>query len=77
MDGPEEIVAGALKEHRRMVREFRGVPGVQPMRLAEGLQVRRHECRSPLGPEIFHNATAQVCLDVLLQLCGQIVDDVV
>jgi hypothetical protein len=39
MDGPEEIVEGALSHHVRMINEFKGVPGVKPDRLAEGMQV--------------------------------------
>jgi hypothetical protein len=34
------IVSGALEQHRRMVREFQGAPGVLPERLQEGLAVR-------------------------------------
>ena len=41
MDAPADIVAGALEQHVRMIHEFRGVPGVRPDRLAEGMQVRR------------------------------------
>ena len=40
MDAPEAIVEGALAHHVRMIREFAGVPGVKPERLAEGYQVR-------------------------------------
>ena len=39
MDDPESIVEGALGHHVRMINEFKGVPGVMPERLAEGMQV--------------------------------------
>lgn len=39
MDGPLEIVQGALDAHVRMINEFKGVPGVKPDRLSEGMQV--------------------------------------
>ena len=41
MDNPESIVEGALEHHMRMINEFKGVPGVMPKRLAEGMQVMR------------------------------------
>ena len=41
MDDPESIVEGALGHHVRMINEFKGVPGVMPERLAEGMQVMR------------------------------------
>lgn len=41
MDAPADIVAGALEQHVRMIHEFRGVPGVKPERLAEGMQVSK------------------------------------
>ncbi|BDA41096.1 S-adenosyl-L-methionine-dependent tRNA 4-demethylwyosine synthase [Coccomyxa sp. Obi] len=58
MDAPEEIVEGALSHHVRMINEFKGVPGVKPDRLAEGMQVR-HCALSLVGepimyPEINH-----------------------
>ena len=40
MDDPHSIVEGALGFHIRMINEFKGVPGVLPERLAEGMQVR-------------------------------------
>lgn len=43
MDPPDMIVEGALEAHRRMVREYAGVPGVRPDKVAEGLQVRARE----------------------------------
>ena len=39
MDDPHSIVEGALGHHIRMINEFKGVPGVMPERLAEGMQV--------------------------------------
>jgi len=40
MDDPHSIVEEALGFHIRMINEFKGVPGVMPERLAEGMQVR-------------------------------------
>jgi tRNA wybutosine-synthesizing protein 1 len=37
MDGAEEIVATALSEHASMVKQLRGVPGVLPERVLEGM----------------------------------------
>ena len=39
MDDAHSIVEGALGHHIRMINEFKGVPGVMPERLAEGMQV--------------------------------------
>lgn len=40
MDAPDQIVEGALSEHRSMVKQMRGVPGVLPQRLEEGMAPR-------------------------------------
>jgi len=40
MDEAETIVAGALAEHASMVKQLRGVPGVLPERIAEGMAPR-------------------------------------
>ncbi|CAL8466621.1 g6157 [Coccomyxa elongata] len=53
MDAPEEIVEGALSHHVRMIIEFKGVPGVKPDRLAEGMQVR-HCALSLVGEPIMY-----------------------
>ena len=39
MDDPNMIVEGAIEMHRKMIKEYRGVPGVKPERIAEGMQV--------------------------------------
>lgn len=40
MDPAEKIVEAALAEHAGMVKQMRGVPGVVPERLAEGMAPR-------------------------------------
>ena len=39
MDDAEMILNGALENHYKMINEFKGVPGVLPEKLAEGMQV--------------------------------------
>ncbi len=39
MDDPEMIVEGAIEMHQKMIKEYRGVPGVRPERISEGMQV--------------------------------------
>jgi hypothetical protein len=39
MDGPEDIVGEAVTKHVHMINEFKGVPGVKPERLTEGMKV--------------------------------------
>lgn len=53
MDAPESIVEGALAEHRSMVKQMRGVPGVQPLRLEEGMEPR-HCALSLVGEPIMY-----------------------
>ncbi|PAA68710.1 hypothetical protein BOX15_Mlig019280g1, partial [Macrostomum lignano] len=52
-DPPDEILSGALDAHRRMIREFRGVPGVMPERISEGMQPR-HCALSLVGEPIMY-----------------------
>ena len=40
MDPPLEIVEQAVNEHKAMVKQMKGVPGVKADRLAEGMQPR-------------------------------------
>ena len=39
MDEPDMILNGALENHYKMINEFKGVPGVLPEKLAEGMKV--------------------------------------
>ena len=39
MDDAETIIEGALNNHYKMINEFKGVPGVLPEKLAEGMKV--------------------------------------
>ena len=63
MDDPHSIVEGALGHHIRMINEFKGVPGVMPERLAEGMQVMtRHVPVSWVGtrPQVSHCSRTSV-----------------
>nr|CAD7401642.1 unnamed protein product [Timema cristinae] len=53
MDQPEEILAGALYAHYKMINQFKGVPGVKPERLAEGFQAK-HCALSLVGEPIMY-----------------------
>ncbi|XP_035221680.1 S-adenosyl-L-methionine-dependent tRNA 4-demethylwyosine synthase TYW1-like isoform X2 [Stegodyphus dumicola] len=53
MDNPEEIVDLALKSHYSMIKEFKGVPGVKPERLSEGMEVK-HCALSLVGEPIMY-----------------------
>lgn len=53
MDKAEEILEGALKNHYALVNQFKGVPGVIPERLAEGLQAK-HCALSLVGEPIMY-----------------------
>ncbi|CAL1276694.1 unnamed protein product [Larinioides sclopetarius] len=53
MDDPHEIVEMALKNHYNMINEFKGVPGVLPKKLAEGMQVK-HCALSLVGEPIMY-----------------------
>ncbi|GIY84204.1 s-adenosyl-L-methionine-dependent tRNA 4-demethylwyosine synthase TYW1 [Caerostris darwini] len=53
MDGPEEIVELALKNHCNMINEFKGVPGVQPDKFVEGMEPK-HCALSLVGEPIMY-----------------------
>ncbi|KAK9867791.1 hypothetical protein WJX84_004895 [Apatococcus fuscideae] len=53
MDDPNMIVEGAIEMHRKMIKEYRGVPGVKPERIAEGMQMR-HCALSLVGEPIMY-----------------------
>lgn len=53
MDEASEIVELALKNHYNMIKEFKGVPGVQPEKFAEGLKVK-HCALSLVGEPIMY-----------------------
>jgi len=52
-DPPEEIMEGAVANHRKMINEFKGVPGVKPDRFQEGLEPR-HCALSLVGEPIIY-----------------------
>ncbi|XDV32544.1 hypothetical protein PO909_003333, partial [Leuciscus waleckii] len=59
MDPAEKIIQEAMENHRNMIRQFRGVPGVRPERFEEGLTVK-HCALSLVGePIIFLVTNAQ------------------
>ncbi|KAK2172843.1 hypothetical protein NP493_925g02007 [Ridgeia piscesae] len=53
MDDAETIFQGALKNHTDMIRQFRGVPGVQPEKFSEALEPR-HCALSLVGEPIMY-----------------------
>ena len=44
MNPPEEIVQQSIDLHRKMIKEYSGVPGVHKERLEEGYQVHKLPC---------------------------------
>mmetsp|Transcript_41899 Transcript_41899/g.98226 ORF Transcript_41899/g.98226 Transcript_41899/m.98226 type:complete len:673 (+) Transcript_41899:43-2061(+) len=53
MDPPEMIVEEGIEQHRRMIRECKGIPGVKPERFEAALQVR-HCALSLVGEPIMY-----------------------
>ncbi|XP_047329188.1 S-adenosyl-L-methionine-dependent tRNA 4-demethylwyosine synthase [Impatiens glandulifera] len=53
MDDPLDIVNSAIELHRKMIRQMKGVPGVEPERLSEGLSPR-HCALSLVGEPIMY-----------------------
>ncbi|GLH12885.1 NADPH--cytochrome P450 reductase [Gryllus bimaculatus] len=53
MDQPEEILNEALNQHYKMIYQFKGVPGVLPERLEEGLHAK-HCALSLVGEPIMY-----------------------
>ncbi|CAL8352014.1 unnamed protein product [Lota lota] len=53
MDPAEKILQEALDNHQRMIRQFRGVPGVKPERYEEGLAAK-HCALSLVGEPIMY-----------------------
>jgi len=53
MDDAETVLAGALENHYKMINEFKGVPGVLPDKLAEGMKAA-HCALSLVGEPIMY-----------------------
>ena len=53
MDQPELILEGALENHYKMIKQMRGVPGVLPEKLEEGMNVQ-HCALSLVGEPIMY-----------------------
>ncbi|KAM9001158.1 S-adenosyl-L-methionine-dependent tRNA 4-demethylwyosine synthase TYW1 [Sarcophilus harrisii] len=53
MDQPDMILEQAVENHRNMIRQFKGVPGVKASRFEEGLQVK-HCALSLVGEPIMY-----------------------
>ena len=53
MDPPELILEGALENHYKMIKQMRGVPGVLPEKLEEGMNVQ-HCALSLVGEPIMY-----------------------
>ena len=53
MDPPDMLVEGALQNHYKMIKQMKGVPGVQPERFQEGFDVK-HCALSLVGEPIMY-----------------------
>lgn len=53
VDPPQVIIQGAMENHRRMIREMKGVPGVLPIRFEEGMKPK-HCALSLVGEPIMY-----------------------
>ncbi|XP_022095801.1 S-adenosyl-L-methionine-dependent tRNA 4-demethylwyosine synthase-like [Acanthaster planci] len=53
MDEPEAILKDALKNHYQLIKQFKGVPGVKPERMAEAMNVQ-HCALSLVGEPIMY-----------------------
>ncbi|XP_003465850.2 S-adenosyl-L-methionine-dependent tRNA 4-demethylwyosine synthase TYW1 isoform X2 [Cavia porcellus] len=53
MDQPEMILKEAIENHQNMIKQFKGVPGVQAARLEEGMKVK-HCALSLVGEPIMY-----------------------
>lgn len=53
MDEPEDIIEGAMNNHYQMIKKLKGVPGVQPERFHEAMNVR-HCALSLVGEPIMY-----------------------
>lgn len=53
MDNPDKIVNDAMQYHYKMIKEFKGVPGVKADRFAEGMRIR-HCALSLVGEPIMY-----------------------
>lgn len=60
MDPPDQIVTQALSYHRGMIKEMRGVPGVKPDKLVEGMAVK-HCALSLVGEPIMYPEINELC----------------
>ncbi|KAK7087279.1 S-adenosyl-L-methionine-dependent tRNA 4-demethylwyosine synthase TYW1-like [Littorina saxatilis] len=53
MDDPKTVLDGAIQNHLSLIKQFRGVPGVKPERLAEGMEPQ-HCALSLVGEPIMY-----------------------
>ncbi|RNF05563.1 hypothetical protein TraAM80_04502 [Trypanosoma rangeli] len=53
VDPPQQLVAGGIEGHQKMIKQMRGVPGVTPERLEDAMQVR-HCALSLVGEPIMY-----------------------
>merc|ERR1740121_2800377 len=63
MDEPDVIVAESIEQHRKMIRECRGIPGVQQERLTEAMTVR-HCALSLVGEPIMYPRINELLADL-------------
>ena len=53
MDKAETVIEGLIEQHYKMIKQFRGVPGVTPQTMAEGMRLR-HAALSLVGEPIMY-----------------------
>ncbi|GBG86892.1 hypothetical protein CBR_g42175 [Chara braunii] len=63
MDGPLMIVEGALENHKKMIKQMKGVPGVKPERLEQGL-APKHCALSLVGEPIMYPEINQIVCEL-------------
>ncbi|ELU18799.1 hypothetical protein CAPTEDRAFT_180119 [Capitella teleta] len=60
MDDPEVLINGALQNHTNLIKQFKGVPGVQAERFAEGM-APKHCALSLVGEPIMYPEINRFC----------------
>jgi tRNA wybutosine-synthesizing protein 1 len=66
MDEPLAIVAEGIEQHRKMIRECKGIPGVKPERFQEAMQVK-HCALSLVGEPIMYPRINELVGDLHLR----------
>jgi len=63
MDAPDLIVSEGIEQHRKMIRECKGIPGVKPERFEEAMTVR-HCALSLVGEPIMYPRINEMIADL-------------